>query len=267
MTTMSRLAQLIVVLVAGLVLAHAALAQALEIIDLRHRFADEVIPAIQPLVEPGGVLTGSDNKLFLRASPANVAQIRQAIAAIDRARRQLRITVGQGTSGSSNAAGIRGEVVGGNAAIEAGAGSRQANVRNVSSVQTLEGNETLISVGTSVPITTRSVTSNRGGGQVRQSTEFRDVSTGFYATPRVSGDRVILEISPRQQRQRSARGGVVETSGATTTVSGRLGDWIELGAVSGSDASATGGLLVWGRRTGSSEYSAWVKVEEVPATH
>ena len=206
-----------------------------------------------------------DTRRVERSSPANVAQIRQALAAIDRAPRQLLITVGQGTSGSTRAAGVRGEVATGNASVEARAASGQANVRNVSSVQTLEGNETLISVGTSVPVTTRSVTSNQGGGQVRQSTEFRDVSTGFFATPRVNGDRVVLEISPRQQRQRSGRGGVVETSGATTTVSGRLGDWIELGAERESDSSATGGLLVWGRRTASSEYSAWVRVEEIPA--
>ena len=47
-------------------------------------------------------------------------------------------------------------------------------------------------------------------------------------------------------------------------MTGRLGEWIELGAVRESSASSTGGLLVWGRRTDSSEYSAWVKVDEAP---
>jgi len=31
-----------------------------------------------------------------------------------------------------------------------------------------------------------------------------------------------------------------------------------------SGNSATNGLLVWGRQTSASQYSAWVKVDEVP---
>ncbi|MEO7386050.1 MAG: secretin N-terminal domain-containing protein [Gammaproteobacteria bacterium] len=254
-------ASFLLVLLAGLAVGVTARAQDLQVIDLRHRFADEVIPILQPLVEPGGVLTGTDNKLFLRASAANVAQIREALAAIDRAPRQLLITVGQGTISDANAAGVRGGVTINGGDIQVGvnrppgapsgadvqirADSRQANLHNVSSVQTLEGSETLISVGT--------------------STIYRDVATGFYATPRVNGDLVVLEISPRQQHFRPGGRGIVDSSGATTTVSGRLGQWLELGAVRESSSGSTSGLLVWGRRTGSSEYSAWVKVEETPA--
>jgi hypothetical protein len=37
-----------------------------------------------------------------------------------------------------------------------------------------------------------------------------------------------------------------------------------IGAVQETGSGATSGLLVWGRRTGESQYSAWVKVEEIP---
>jgi len=103
------------------------------------------------------------------------------------------------------------------------------------------------------------------GYHVRQSTEFVDASTGFYATARVIGDRVTLEISPRQQRVRNTRyGPTVDTAGVVSTVSGRLGEWLPLGAVSESGGSSTTGLLVWGNRSTASQYSAWVKVEETP---
>jgi len=46
-------------------------------------------------------------------------------------------------------------------------------------------------------------------------------------------------------------------------VSGRLGEWMPLGAVRSSGGGDTSGLLVWGRQTSASEYSAWVKVDEV----
>jgi len=230
---------------AALALPLQAHAQDLQIIELRHRLAGDVLPVVQPLLAEGGVLTGIDGLLFVRTSPANLEQIRAAIAAIDRAPRQLLISVGQDTAGSSSAAGARGAVVIGNdssARIRVGGGSQQAELRNVSSIRTLEGNETYIAVG--------------------QSTPYRQADTGFYATARVSGDTVTLEISPRQQRF-AGRGGVVEGGGATTTLSVPLGEWIELGAVRETDSGSTGGLLVWGRHAGASEYSAWVKVEEI----
>jgi hypothetical protein len=77
----------------------------------------------------------------------------------------------------------------------------------------------------------------------------------------VSGDRVLLEISPRQQRYRPSSG-TVATQGSTTTVTGRLGEWFELGAVDESGSSSTGGLLTWGQRSEASRYSVWVKVNE-----
>ena len=225
--------------------AFATRAQDLQVIELQHRLAEDVMPVVRPLLEEGGVLTGADGVLFVRTSPANLEQIRRAVESIDRAPRQLLITVGQGTVTSSNSAAAQGAAVIGDqagAALRAGTRSREAALHDVSSVSTLEGNETYISVGQSGP--------------------YREADTGFYAIARVSGDSVVLEIAPRQQRL-AGPGGVVHGSGAATTVSARLGEWIELGAVRESSSASTGGLLVWGRHSGASEYSAWVKVEEV----
>jgi len=84
----------------GLVLAAVAcvaVARELEVIELRYRLADDIVPILQPLVEPGGVLTGADRLLFVNTSRANFEQIRQAVELIDRRPRQLLVTVGQGT--------------------------------------------------------------------------------------------------------------------------------------------------------------------------
>jgi type II secretory pathway component GspD/PulD (secretin) len=62
-----------------------AYAQQLEIIDLQYRLATDLIPVLAPLLDAGGVLTGTDDKLFVRTSPANFAQIREAVARLDRA--------------------------------------------------------------------------------------------------------------------------------------------------------------------------------------
>ena len=257
-----------------------ALAQELTIIDLRHRRAEDVIPVVQPLVEPGGVVSGVDTKLLVRTSPANLAQIRAAVESIDRPQRQLLITVGQGTVTDTSTGRARGSATIGNGDVQVGVnrppssqsgvqasvrgGSQQASLRNLSSVRTLEGSETWIAVGQSVPFTTTTVTPGWGGA-VQRSTTFRDVSSGFFATARLNGDLVTLEISPRQQQfQPSRTGGTVQAQGANTVVNGRLGEWMQVGAVREASSGSETGVLVWGRQTGSAEYSAWVKVDAVP---
>lgn len=258
----------------------SAVAQELAIIELRHRRAEDVIPVVQPLVEPGGVVSGVDDKLLVRTSPANLAQIRAAVEVIDRPQRQLLITVGQGTMTDTGTAHARGSATIGGGDVQVGVnrppsaqsgvqasvrgGSQQASLRNLSSVRTLEGSETWIAVGQSVPFTTSTVAPG-WGGTVQRSTTFRDVSSGFFATARLNGDLVTLEISPRQQQFRpSGTGGTVQTRGANTVVNGRLGEWMQVGAVREASSGSETGLLVWGRQTGSAEYSAWVKVDAVP---
>lgn len=236
-------------------------AQDLQVIELRHRLADQVIPALQPLLEPGGVITGMDSTLFVRASPGVFEQLRQAVSLLDRQPRQLRLTVGQGTVTTATRSAVRGAATVGSGDVQVGVNrppgdaagasvtashaTQQADLRNVSSVTTLEGTEAYVAIG--------------------QATEYRDASTGFYATPRVNGDVVTLDLAPRQQRlEGSPRDRRVETAGLTTTVSGRLGEWIRVGGSRESTRSDTSGLLTRGAQTGEASYSVWVKVEELP---
>ena len=263
---------------AAILIATSLGAQELQVIDLKFRRADEIIPIVQPLLEAGGVLTGMDNVLFVRTSAGNFAQIQQAVAVLDRAPRQLLVSVGQGTATDSSSAGVRGSATVGSGDVQIGVNrppgfepgaqvqvesrAQQASIHNVSSVRTFEGTEAFIAIGQSAPVTTTTVTPGWNGPVVQQTTQYRDASTGFYATVRINGDRVTLDISPRQQEFRG-RSDVVATQGAATTVAGRLGEWIPIGGVREDRSGTAGGLLVWGARAASSEYSAWVKVDEV----
>lgn len=85
------------VVLGGCLLASLALAQSLEIIELKHRTAEDVIPILQPLLESGGALSGTDYQLFIRASATNVRQLRQVLAELDRAQRQLWVSVRRAT--------------------------------------------------------------------------------------------------------------------------------------------------------------------------
>jgi type II secretory pathway component GspD/PulD (secretin) len=143
--------------------------------------------------------------------------------------------------------------------------TQRANLRTVSSVAALEGTETFIAIGQSAPVTTTQVTPGWIGPNVVQTTEYRNANTGFYATPRVSGDVVTLDLSPTQQRFSGPPSDRrVATAGITTQVSGRLGEWILVGGSNASNRTDTSGLLTWGTRSDEASYSVWVKVEEAP---
>jgi len=259
----------------------SAAAQELQIIELHYRLADDLIPALQPLLEPGGVISGMDAVLFVRTSPANLEQIRQAVAMLDRRPRQLLVSVGQGTVEDDRGAAVRGTATLGNDDVQAGVnrppgndtavsvyarqGTQRTDLRNVSSIRALEGTETFIAIGQSAPITTTQVSPGWPGSTVVQTTGYRDASTGFYATARLSGDVVTLEVSPQQQRfSGPASDRRIETAGVTTRVSGRLGEWMRVGASASSSRSDDRGLLTWGSRSEATGYGVWVKVEEVP---
>src|SRR5512135_2966756 len=233
-------------------------AQELQVIELRHRLAEQVLPALQPLVEPGGAISGMDSLLLVRTSPANFEQIRQAVAALDRQLRQLRITVGQGTVESGTDSAVRGSATVGSGDVQVGVNrppagepgvavtarhaTQRADLRNVSSITALEGTETFIAIGQSAPVTTTQVTPGWTRPNVVQTTEYRDANTGFYATPRVSGDMVTLDLSPTQQRFSGPPSDRrVATAGITTQVTGRLGEWIRVGGSNASNRSDTNG--------------------------
>lgn len=257
-----------------------AQAETLEAIPLQYRLAEELLPILQPLLPADAALTGTGDVLLVRADAATLQQLRDAVATLDRPPRQLLITVGQATTGTTDAASVRGSATIGTGDVQVGvnrppapdagarvtvqAGRDQVEVRDVASVRALEGRETWVALTTSRPFTSTSTLHDGRHGVTQVHTVGRqDATTGFFATPRLQGDHVILEISPSQQRLGTGGDATLETRGLATTVSGRLGEWIGLGAVTTSGTDGTTGLLVWGRRSDLTQYSAWVKVEEV----
>lgn len=248
-----------------------AAAQSLEVIDLQYRTAQEVIPVLQPLLEPGGALSGSDYKLFVRASAANVTQLRKALAEIDRQPRQLLVSVRRATQQELQRedAGASGVIGNGQSAVTVHATEASAQRRNdrVASVQVLEGNSAYIATGESVPFVTAVIGSGGRRPWIASSTTYRDLNSGFLVTPRLSGgtsggtsdEWVTLEIA--QQAEQRSHSGNVETQQLSTQVSARLGEWMQLGGVNESSSSQRSGVLNRQYTTQSDERSIWVKVE------
>ena len=259
----------------------------IEIIELRHNLLQDVLPVIRPLMGAGETLTGMNNQLIIKAPPERVRQIRTLLDEIDRPPRRLIVTVsnqgdrGRYSRGYSTAADIN--AGDGNVTVNprgrqretasAGIGSGDSRARigvhdSASQggravgqhVQVLEGRRAWINAGVQVPV--RSGEGYVAGGvpYVRRSVQYHDVRSGFYVIPRVSGDVVTLEILQHDDRP-GRRPRTFRTQSAGTMVSGRLGEWINLGGISNAASDSRRDI---GQSAGSgmnSNQEIWVQVE------
>lgn len=239
----------------------------MEILHLKHRAAEDVIEVLRPLVEQGGSIGGLQDKIIVRASAGNRAQIRAALAAVDTAPRRLMITVKQdntasGQSGSGSVSGSLGR--GGNQVrgwvwSSRGAASDRASQQ----VQVIEGGQAFIEIGYSFPLPLRQIVLGPGGAVLSESVVYRDIGSGFYARPRLNGDQVTLEISPQQQSVSSTEAGAVRSSRLSTTVRGPLGEWIEVGGANQDSAEDRSGTLSYSTRGSLDSRRVLLRVEEL----
>jgi hypothetical protein len=276
---------------AGLVAALALAQQSvLEVITLKYRTADQIIPLLEPFIDRNGSLSGMQNQLIVRTSPANLAELRKIIDQVDARPRQLLVTVRQdvdlatarreaelsGRVGIGDSAGIavpgsRGRNEG--LVVQGGSGNTFVRGRitardvvasdaNTQRVQVLEGNVAFIRIGQSVPVPSRQVVQTPYGTQVVESTQFRDLNTGFQVLPRVAGDIVTVEINP--QRERPGRyPGTANVQGVSTVVSAPLGEWMEIGGTSATGSMQSSGNLGQRSDTGTERRSVLLMVQEI----
>lgn len=244
-----------------------AFAQSFEVIDLKYRSAAEVIPVLQPLLESGGALTGQDYKLFVRASAANIAQIRKALAQLDRQPRQLLVSVRRATQQQIQqehaAASARVGNDGASVSLSTNGSASTRDSNDVQSVTVLEGSAAFIAAGASAPIVTSVIAVDGRGPRVGVATSYRELSSGFTVTPRLSGDQVTLDISQQSER-RADDGSGVRTQSLSTHMTGRLGEWLRLSGVDESASSRHSGMLGGRYATSSDEQALWVKVADAP---
>ena len=231
----------------------------LEVIHLKHRTTDEIIPLIQPFLDEQGALNGMRGRLIIRTTPDNLQEIKQLLNEIDLAPRRLILTVKQnvdratarsllklsGNVGTkemqikipgSSATRKRGLIIdnkyGDNRAkIQALNRQKLENDRNTQYVQVLDGGYASIHMGESLPLPIRNTIDTPQGTQVIESVQYRDATTGFIVVPRVNGKQVTLEISPQRNSPNRQFPGAVNIQQIVTSVSGRLGEWIDLGGL------------------------------------
>lgn len=249
----------------------------LTVIELNHRQADEVIPIISPFLGAGDSLSGKDGLLFVRTTPENLARIQSIIAHLDQASRQLAITVVQGENAldTLETLAVSGSVTLGDKVtvgvgnhrrqsddaitVEAHSSDRARRSSDVQRVLVQAGQTATIYVGLSEPVPMGSPSHH--GMRVHQIQGYRETLTGVLVTPRISEDRITLDIETRRDRPADDGSGAVRTQEIQTRVQGQLNEWIEIGGIlSGTSRTETG--LAHGRSgRHASRHHVFIKIE------
>ncbi len=227
-------------------------ADTLHVIELRHRPAAEIEPVVRPLLRADEGLSATGYQLILRASESRRVEIERIVRTLDVAPRQLTVTVRQTVARDEQrrrdavsgeiGIGSRGNVIVGDKPPSSTdgqdsvryRGQRQTSTASEAQLQTLrvqDGKSAFIRIGQSQPAIERIVVlTGRGPVLAERGVQLRDFTTGFDVLPRVRGDTVELEITPRLAGPKAAEG-VFRFQELRTTVSVHLGEWIDLGAL------------------------------------
>jgi hypothetical protein len=255
----------------------STLAQAiteLKIITLQHRFAEDLIPTIEPMIGPDGTISGYQNQLIVRANPQNMAEIEKLVATLDAVQKNLKISVSReaadtrdsselsvsgrkrfgdievGTRNSNNQSGARVDI-----------NQRESRRLNDSlqDITVMDGREAFIAVGEIVPFTSEWVTLTQRYASIQSTTDFVDVTTGFAVRPRSLGDVIELEITPRVKQLN--RNGFIDYESLSSVVQVNRGEWFDLGGLMQSKDEVSRAILSRESSRQSSSNQLRVRVE------
>ncbi len=267
-----------------------AVAGEIHVIQLKHRPAQELLPVIRPLLGPNDAVSAMDYRLIVRTSETRRREVERVVQHLDVARRNLTLTVRQGlrTGKRDTSHGVSGEAELGRdaritlprrpAADDRGVvveqqgddarlryqGREERTTATDEHTQTLrvqDGQRAYIRLGQSVPHVKRVL--SLAGRQVTivQGVEYQNVVTGFEVLPRIQGERVQLDITPRLSSLADPATGLANFQELRTTVNVRLGEWLDLGAIQGSGEDVRRAIVESATAGSTEQRTVWIRVE------
>lgn len=232
-----------------------------QVIPLKHRLAEDVVPVLRPLLAPGESVNGMDSRLVVRATPTTIALIEKTLSEIDTARRNLRISV-RHTGNRETIQGnheVSGQAQTGNTRIIVSNGNRDRSgvsisgagtqgtlqvrterhsIRNQSSsaqnLIVMDGGRAFLRVGESIPDVQQFLVWVGNRPAFATGVQYRDVTTGFEVEPRIVGERINLKVSPRLAFRADHGVQVVNFEELHTQLNIRPGEWVDLGGIVGN---------------------------------
>ncbi|MGH1538253.1 MAG: hypothetical protein ACRBDX_09460 [Gammaproteobacteria bacterium] len=251
----------------------------LQIIDLQNRPADEIIPVIKPMLKPNDAITGTGFQLFIRTDANTLEEVTRLLQVMDKAPRNLIIKVRNNldseskstdfnTSGNYEIGDDVKVIVGDRPPREEGTKVRINSNRNSTDrdtehmIRVIEGGQAFITVGKIQPYEHRTIIRHRHGVSVYDSVDYQDVTSGFYVTPRLTGNgKVSLHIQPHYRTASEEHRGTIEVQEADTTLETKLGEWVQIGGIDTDAKSKDSGILSTSRNSNNTRSEIYLKVD------
>lgn len=245
-----------------LCLSPALSANTLHVIELQNYPAEDFLETIRPILLSSDQATVAGDSIILRADPSTIDIITSLAEKLDKPLRNLLILVSNNNDTTTDRGGyaISGQWgnddisisntrpqpgKGNHAHITINRGTLGNNRNGQQEVRAVEGQPAFIATGESLPVIQRQQYFDRYGNLVQTSnTDFKDVVRGFYVTARLQGsDRVHIRINYQNDNISHDKDSFIDTARLTTSLSGRVGEWITLGAVAESNQQLQSGFL------------------------
>ena len=190
--------------------------------------------------------------------------------------RDARVTLPRSTSDDSRDGGVRatpGAVAGDRGAViehqsgdarlryQTRAERGSAGDNRTQTLRVQDGKPAYIRLGQSVPHVKRIIALSGRQPAVARGVEYQNVVTGFEVLPRIQGERVQLDITPRLSSLADPTSGLANFQELRTTVNVRLGEWIDLGGISGAGENVRRAIVESATAGSTEQRSVWLKVE------
>lgn len=213
---------------AGLLLLAAAgiAAAAVSVIELGHRPAAELLPALETAAGDAVTIAADGNRLIVRGEPEAIAELRGVVAELDRPAASLRVTLRRRTVDAEGRDGLgavdrRVETTGTERA-------RRAHARRA--VRTIDGATARLDTGRRLPVREWIGGQDADGAFYGERLRYVDAPDSLYVTPRLQGDRVTVEVTVDRLGTRDVHA-PAERRQLVTTVRGAVGEWLPLAAI------------------------------------
>lgn len=237
-------------------------ARQLQTFELQHAEPEQISQVVRQHLSSDSSVNYYQNTLIVNATDVELEKIRSLLRELDAKGQSLWISlrVGKDSYGNNRAAQVnippviidkKGVHTQTRTQVSVSQRSYAAQSNQHQGVRATEGHAAFIAAGISVPV--RQVFSDG-----RQGVALHEVNSGFYATARVNGSNVTIELNQRDDQYQYQQ---FQTQHLQSRVSGSLGTWIAVGSVAESQQRSDTEMLARGATTTINTKTIYLKVE------
>jgi hypothetical protein len=239
-------------------------------IPLKHRTASELLPQLQAFIPEDATISAYQNTLLLKSDRQTWDDINSLLTQLDTPLQSVIVTVARSSDDLSHQHNARDQItveVGDTPRVEAEISRWSTHHDNKQNAQFrsrgIAGHPISISLGQDIPIQQQIVFIGPRGVYVDNNTQYISASSGFQAVPYLYDDNhVKVEIHPFYSRY-SANTQLFHRTTALTTVSGKIGEWIEVGYIGQQAHQSKQGVTSY-HSDGQQSESIFLKIEVTP---